>query len=167
MSELIKSKRVTDNPVLLKSKYGKALHCLLLPLQDDKLLLPNTAVAEVITYINPESIDNAPDWLMGTITWRDIRIPLVSFELLSGLAVTSGGTRRIAVLNTLNGNQHIPYIAILIQGIPQLRLIQEDSIQDEDIENDKLTIASVVKVNGEQVLIPDLDDLESRLKQIL
>ena len=167
MSELTNSKDTTDNPVLLKSQRGKAMHCLLIPLQEEKLLLPNTAVAEVITYVNPEPIENAPEWLMGKISWRDVHIPLVSFELLSGLTETNAGTRRIAVLNTLNGDQRVPYIALLMQGIPQLRMIQEDNIVDVDIESDKNAIARIVKVNDEQVLIPDLDDIESRLKQLL
>lgn len=169
MSDLTTFKTETENPVMLKSKYKNALHCLLIPLESEKIILPNTAVAEVITYVNPEPIDNAPDWLLGKISWRDQVIPLLSYESASGMERTGQSARRIAVLNTLNGSANLPYIAIIIQGIPQLRLIQEDSVSDEalpETHEQRQAIAATVKLNDEVVLIPDLDNLETRLQDL-
>src|SRR5690606_40453141 len=57
-----------------------SLSGLLLPLADRTLLLPNVAVAELIAYQTPQEIAHAPDWLLGRIIWRDLSLPLVSFE---------------------------------------------------------------------------------------
>ncbi|HEB55313.1 MAG TPA: chemotaxis protein CheW [Gammaproteobacteria bacterium] len=148
----------------LSGGHGKdILHCLLIPLQEVRILLPNTAVAEVISYTTPESVENAPDWMLGNIRWRDEKVPLLSFERLSGIGKQEHATRRIAVLNTLNGNPSVPYIALPIQSIPQLRLIQESSIvvteKDELID----VVAASIDFLGESVLIPDLDALEQKL----
>ncbi|MCW9024859.1 MAG: chemotaxis protein CheW [Gammaproteobacteria bacterium] len=169
MSDLTTFNSETENPVMLKSKYKNALHCLVIPLENEKIILPNTAVAEVITYVNPDAIENAPDWLLGKISWRDQAIPLISYELASGANETGISARRIAVLNTLNGNAQLPYLAILIQGIPQLRLIQEDNISDEELPDTyghRQAISACVKLNEELILVPDLDDLETRIQDL-
>ena len=169
MSDLTTFNSEAQNPVMLKSRYKNALHCLLIPLENEKIILPNMAVAEVITYVSPEPIENAPDWLLGKITWRDQIIPLLSYELASGASETNSSARRIAVLNTLNGNTQLPYMAILIQGIPQLRLIQEDNVSDEELPENyghRQAISACVKINEEQILVPDLDNLEKRIHDL-
>ena len=149
----------------LSSVHSKdTLHCLLISLQEVKILLPNTAVAEVIGYTLPEPVENAPDWLLGNIIWREEKIPLLSFELLSGLGKQEqAASSRIAVLNTLNGNSELPYIALLIQGIPQLRLIQEANIVVTEADEKMDVVAASIDFSGESVLIPDLDRLEQHL----
>jgi len=148
----------------LSSGHSKdTLHCLLIPLQELKILLPNTAVAEVISYTRPESVENAPQWMLGNIRWRDEKVPLLSFELLSGVGKQQHAVCRIAVLNTLNGNPHIPYIALLIQSIPQLRLIQESSIVVTEEDEQMDVVAASIDFSGESVLIPDLDAMEQKL----
>lgn len=148
----------------LSGRYSKdALHCLLLSLQGLKILLPNTAVAEVISYTSPESVENVADWMLGKIRWRDEKVPLLSFERLSGLGEQEHATRRIAVLNTLNGNPSVPYIALPIQGIPQLRLVQEASIVVTEKDELVDVVAASIDFSGESVLIPDLDALEQKL----
>ncbi len=142
------------------------LHCLLIGLQQVNILLPNTAVAEVIAYTLPEAIENVPEWFLGNIIWREEKIPLLSFELLSGKGSQEHTVSRIAVLNTLDGNPQLPYIAILIDGIPQLRLIQESNIvvTEDDSGND--VVAASIDLLGETVLIPDIDGLEQRLRNL-
>ncbi|VAX12241.1 hypothetical protein MNBD_GAMMA24-1410 [hydrothermal vent metagenome] len=145
----------------LPGKHGTdTLHCLLLPLQDVKILLPNTAVAEVISYTVPETVKDAPPWMLGYINWRDEKIPLLSFERLSGAGKQEHTTDRVAVLNTLNGNPHLAYIALQIQSIPQLRLIQESSIVVTETDEQTDVVAASIDFAGESVLIPDLDKLE-------
>ncbi len=148
----------------LSTVHGKdTLHCLLISLQGVKILLPNTAVAEVIGYTTPETIENAPEWMLGNITWRDENVPLLSFEQLSGMGEREHVVNRIAVLNTLNGNPHVPYIALPIQSIPQLRLIQESSIVLTEKDEQTDGVAASIDFFGESVLIPDLDTLEQRV----
>lgn len=143
------------------------LHCLLLSLQGTQILLPNTAVAEVIGDAMPDSVDDAPDWLIGNISWRDERVPLLSFERLSGAGKSEHTTGRIAVLNTLNGDSDLPYIALLIQGIPQLRLIQESIIVEANTHVDEYdVVAARMDLGDETVLIPDLDKLEKHVLEL-
>jgi len=148
----------------LSSVHSKdTLHCLLIPLQELKILLPNTAVAEVIGYITPEPVEDAPDWLLGNIIWRDEKVPLLSFERVNNIVQQEISGQRIAVLNTLNANPDLPYLAILIDGIPQLRLVQESSLVVAEKNNEFEMVAASIELSDEKVFIPDMDKLEQQL----
>lgn len=151
--------------------YGKkmdAVHCLLLPIFGEDLLLPNAAVAEVVSYSEPEVVAEAPEWLLGRIAWRDQYIPLISFEVASGGELPPVLKQsRIAVLNTLNGNSALPYIGVVTQGIPHLQVVQERGIErDEEPADPRTSVADYVTLNGESALVPDLDNLEQRLLRL-
>lgn len=153
--------------VSLPGRRLDAVHCLLIPLHKETLLLPNAAVAEVIAYSDPEPIPDAPDWLHGWLSWRDRKVPLISFEVASGRKVPSDIQRqRIAVLNTLNSNPRVPYIAVLIQDIPRLHLVQPDTITERNDVNPRQSITAQLLADGEPVIVPDLDDLEQRVERL-
>jgi len=145
-----------------------AVHCLLLPLHLDIALLPNAAVAEVIPFIEPAAVEDAPEWLAGYITWRERRVPLVMFEAASdGEVGRVHKGCRIAVLNTLNGNSDLPYLAIVMQGLPSLQIVRSNMIQYADRPTmQRQSIKAYVNLNGVAAIMPDIDDLESRLMRI-
>jgi len=145
-----------------------AVHCLLLPLQNDIVLLPNAAVAEVIPYSEPSAIDDAPEWFVGFINWRERRVPLIMFEAASdGEVGRIHRGCRIAVLNTLNANSELPYIAIVMQGLPSLQIVRANTIQYADHPSmQRQSIKAYVNLNGVAAILPDIDDLENRLMRL-
>ncbi len=153
--------------VALPGRRLEAVHCLLIPLHKETILLPNAAVAEVIAFSEPETIPDAPDWLQGWLHWRDRKVPLISFEVASGRKMSAEMQgQRIAVLNTLNSNPRVPYIAIMIQDIPKLFLVQPDTLKERNDANPRPSIAAQLVAEGEPVIVPDLDDLEQRVERL-
>jgi chemosensory pili system protein ChpC len=153
--------------VALPGRRLEAVHCLLIPLHKETMLLPNAAVAEVIAYSDPETIPDAPDWLQGWLSWRDRKVPLISFEVASGRKMSADMLgKRIAVLNTLNSNPRVPYIAVMIQDIPKLYLIQPDTLTERSDVNPRQSIMAQLLADGEPVIVPDLDDLEQRVERL-
>ena len=152
----------------VQRKQFETVHSLLLPVNKEILLLPNAAVAEVITYSEPEKVNDAPSWLLGMMNWRERRIPLVSFETISeGEPGKTHKNCRIAILNTLNGNNKVPYIGILTQGLPSLQVVRPNSIQYTDKPSiPRQSIVAYVNLNGVAAIIPDIDDLETRILNI-
>src|SRR3546814_9032226 len=68
-----------------------------------RLLLPNATISEVLSYADPEPVENAPEWLLGRIRWRGWQLPLVSFSRIAGLAEEQGGLgSKVAVLKALD-----------------------------------------------------------------
>ncbi|WP_397377277.1 chemotaxis protein CheW [Pseudomonas sp.] len=134
---------------------------LLMPLSDRTLLLPNVAVAELIPYRAPQVTEGMPDWFLGQIAWRDLRLPLLSFEAASdGQAVVNSGSR-VAVINALGGRPMVKFIAVLVQGIPRCIKLEANLARAEAVLS-PLELDAVQL--GEAVLkIPDLIGLEQKL----
>ena len=66
---------------------GDELYCLLVPLGEDRLLVPRGCISEVINYQAPTPMEGAPAWYLGTIAWGGRRVPLMSFEAACGNAL--------------------------------------------------------------------------------
>lgn len=146
------------------------IHCLMITLTKEMIILPNSAVAEVVGYLEPEVLEGSPDWFLGRITWRERLVPLISIEQASSsndvIDKKLKGTR-IAILNTLNGNSELPYIAIVAQGIPRLNVIRQEELQTiETLPANRSSIAEIASLNGQEFIIPDIDDLENRILNI-
>lgn len=159
---------VSTTEISPKGKRIDAIHCLTIPLYEETAMLPNSAIAEVVSYSSPEVVENAPEWFLGYVNWRDYRVPLISFEAISGKEVKPAKkSSQIAVMNTLNGNTQVPYVAMLTQGIPSLAIVQEQSLEHKNTDNDeRQSIAAIVDVGGAELLIPDIDDIEQRLMRL-
>ncbi|HQQ62869.1 MAG TPA: chemotaxis protein CheW [Pseudomonadales bacterium] len=135
---------------------------MLLPVGDKQLLLPGVAVAEIVNYSYPERPDDAPAWFYGNITWRKLSVPVVSFEILNGQEMprnTSG--RRIAVLNNTGVHDALPFIAIVIQGIPRLvRITTKDITEETGLSLAPAERMAARLANSELVFVPDVGELE-------
>jgi len=145
------------------------LRCLLLPQKTSTLLLPNTAVAEVTDYFPPETTDHSPDWLLGLLSWRGQNVPLVSFESFFSGSAEQETPRQIAVLNSLNGNPEVPFIAVTISDLPRLALVSPSEIayvEGGDKEDDAEVILARMNFSGEFVVIPNIDFIEDRVIQL-
>ncbi|ERI52879.1 chemotaxis protein [Pseudomonas sp. EGD-AK9] len=135
---------------------------LLVPLADRTLLLPNVAVAELIPYRVPQVSEGMPAWFLGQIAWRDLRLPLLSFEAASGGQAQIAGGARVAVLNALGGRPKVKFIALLVQGIPRSLKVASD-LAAADVVLAPLELGAA-RVGEDVVRIPDLIGLEQLLE---
>ncbi len=138
---------------------------LLLSLSDRLLLLPNTAVAELVAYRNVQPAVNSPSWLLGQIAWRDLSLPLLSFEAASSQTAVNLDSARVVIINAIGGRPKFRFFALLIKGIP--RSVRIDSalqrLPDEALEALEL---DAVSIDGETAKIPDLVALEQLLADL-
>ena len=89
-----------------------SVRCLMLTLHRVSMLLPNTLVAEVTDLTEVNTAANMPDWLRGFVSWRGRNVPLISFEVMLGQETVGRlDEGRMVVINTLNDNVKVPFIA--------------------------------------------------------
>ena len=140
----------------------------LIPLLNLHLILPNTAIAEVIAYHEPQPVEEVPDWVIGLTTWRGLRIPLISFETASiNQAVEIHHRNRIIVLNTLRSSDTLPFYAIISQGIPRLMVLDSSTILDApNVEDEQKFVLRQVLVEGNPAIIPDQNALEQAIAEL-
>jgi len=134
-----------------------------------RLLLPNASVAEVITFSDPEPVENAPDWLLGRIRWRGWRLPLLSFSRLTGWSQEGGQIgAKVAVLKALGGNPRLPYFAVLSQGFPRLVTVSNAGLTEtRDGKDQPLGVHSQVMLNDDVAVVPDLMSIELLIDKAL
>ena len=134
---------------------------LILPLADRNLLVPNVALAELIPYRPPQTSPGLPAWMLGQVAWRDLRLPLRSFEAAAGGQATVGPGARVAVLNALGGRPQVKFLALLLQGIPR-SLKLEDNLPRTNAPLAALEL-DAVQLGLDVAKIPDLVALEQML----
>ncbi len=139
----------------------------MIPVTGGRVLLPNATVAEVITYTVPEKIVDAPDWLLGRLSWRGWRLPLFSLPVLAGHAAEEDTRNsRVTVLKALSGNAKMPFIAMLAQGFPRLTTITSDLLLTTG-DNTEVGpgVHSEVLVRDDNAIIPDLASIEKMIME--
>jgi chemosensory pili system protein ChpC len=147
----------------------REIRCVLVPVGNLRLLLPNATIAEVVTQSPAEPVANAPEWLLGRISWRGWRVPLVSFTQLAGTEPGDAELSvRVAVLKALGGNPALPFIAVLTQGFPRLATLNAELIiPTHDGKPLPQGVRAQVLVRDDVAMIPDLEWIESELVDLL
>ncbi|MCP5313215.1 MAG: chemotaxis protein CheW [Chromatiaceae bacterium] len=138
---------------------------MLIPMREGRMLLPNATVAEIIGYREPDPISHPVSWIQGQINWHQRRILVVDFERLLGRQVIGAGVRqRIAVCYGLNPEKGWPLLGLVAQGIPRLLRVNREVIDAaRSSQPGKAPVRMTLWSGGEELLVPDIDYLQSQL----
>lgn len=147
----------------------REIRCVLVPVGNLRMLLPNATIAEVVTYSAPVPLAGAPDWMLGRIAWRGWQVPLVSFTQLAGAPEGDAElSMRVAVLKALGGDPKLPFIAVLTQGFPRLTTLNAELILPTHDGSDLPPgVRAHVLVRDDVAVIPDLEWIEAQLLDML
>ncbi len=144
------------------------VRCLTLPLHGMVMMLPNTVVAEVLDFRVIEKAANLPAWVLGMLSWRGRSVPVIAFEKLVGreMGMHSEETRLI-VCNTMSGSTNVPFIALQIEGIPHLLQVDNSMLSyDTDAGQTEPAILANLRLQGESVIVPNLNVMEKMLERL-
>ena len=147
---------------------NRQLAAMLVPVLNDKLIVPGSVIAELIPFEAPEPVDGAPGWHLGEIHWRNQKVPVVSFEQAnvgSSPVNTKRNHDRIAILNVITEGCELAFYGLALQGIPSsLRLMESDITPLKHADKDAGELVSCqIQTAGVRAVIPDLEKLEALL----
>ena len=140
------------------------LYSLLVPLAEDRLIVPRASVAEVVRFSKPDHEAGAHNWMLGTVSWNGRKLPVMSYEGALGKDVPAvTGRTRIVVFYASAGQLKTGYFGVLTQGFPQLVRVNKDVLKLDTTEGwpADAPVLCRVKMINEYPLIPDLEKLES------
>jgi len=150
----------SNAPLAVQQDTPEEIPCLMLQMAGRTLLVPTVSIAEMVSYSAPQPIEQAPDWLLGMVEWRNIQVPVLSFEVLNGEANPGTAIRsRLAVFNNTGVSDDLPFIALPTQAIPKLLRLSSQDIVESD-ENNQPFDRMRVEVEDETLVIPDISSLE-------
>jgi len=148
------------------SKEAEELYSLLVPLAEDRLIVPRACVAEVVRFSKADHEAGSHSWMVGTTSWNGRQLPVMSFEGALGKEVPAAtGRTRVVVFYATTGQLKTGYFGVLTQGFPQLVRVNKDVLKLDATEGwpEDAPVLCRVKMINEFPLIPDLDKLESML----
>jgi len=144
------------------------LYGLLVPLLDERLLVPRACVAEVTGFQSLQEMPGAPPWYLGVATWNGRSIPVVSFEGACGRRTPPvGGRTRIVVFVCLGQKLPVGYFGVVTQGFPQLVRVNPEVIRPDEsrVFSERTPVLCQVRVVNELPLVPDLERLEEMIAE--
>ena len=142
------------------------LYSLLVPLSEERLIVPRACVAEVVRFSEPKQEAGAHNWMLGTVNWNGRDLPVVSFEGTLGkeIPVATGRTRIVVFIGS-TGQLKTGFFGAITQGFPQLVRVNRDVLKFDSADGwpKKAPVLCRVKMINEYPLIPDLEQLEAML----
>lgn len=144
----------------------RELYSLLVPLSEDRLILPRACVAEVVRYTRPEQRTGSQNWMLGTINWNGRALPVVAFEGTIGKDIPAAtGRTRVVVFYSSTGKIRAGYFGMLTQGFPQLVRVNREVLKLDATEGwpEDAPVLCRVKMINEYPLVPDLEALEAMI----
>jgi len=148
------------------SATDEELYSLLVPLVDERLIVPRACVAEVVRYTPPVQKDGSQNWMLGTISWNGRDLPVVAYEGAIGKDIPApSGRTRVVVFYSSTGAVRAGFFGILTQGFPQLVRVNEEVLKLDSTEGwaPEVPILCRVKMINEFPLIPNLETLENMI----
>ena len=142
-----------------------AVRCMLLPLSSINLLIPNSAVAEIIGYSSPRPLPDTSEWFSGVVLWRGVYVPVVKVEEMCAVdAALVSPRNRIAIIYNPIKDDELPYLGIHVQDIPRAYLAEVENMESGSDDGLSQHLLSRVDEDHYFRFIPNLDSIIADLK---
>ncbi len=138
-----------------------AIRCMLLPLKDKLLLIPNTTVMEVVHFPHTEPAETAPDYWVGHFNWRTQQPPIIDIDaLLAQRPAENQDATHVCILKGIHKPDTLNAYALPCYAPPQLININMDTLQSLTQTKDDWLYGQI-NIGSKATLIPNLDALEA------
>ncbi|MDC9725299.1 MAG: chemotaxis protein CheW [Gammaproteobacteria bacterium] len=140
--------------------------CMLIPLQQHYLLLPNSTIAEVIPMPRLSSANDKPNYWVGECNWHEKRLPVIDLEsLVENEDYDMVDAHKLCVLHGINNNVDVNTYALPCYGIPQLIHLNESALKLAQDSETSDFLHYKIQIGKKEAYIPNLDKIEETLSQ--
>lgn len=162
----------------LEMLYAMQIRC-----GDRKLVLPRNAIIELKPFTEPEPLQSpqtrklitAEPWILGSVMYRNLPVPVLSLEMLiDGASEIERRRCRVCILHGIGNALLPPMYAVICQGFPSLLEIPgklnenvADQIAPENPDADNPYIAAQIQLGGYLCAVPNLPNIEQALAQAI
>lgn len=143
------------------------LRCILLPTTDYKLLLPHSAVEEILPFAVIEEKKDKSNYILGVLNWRRFQLPLISMEVLDNKTRPEIKRRtRAAVIQFISADGEVKYFSIILSGMPKMLVLAATDLIDLDEDSLPACTLKKVSLNEDVAYIPDISAIEYVLHKL-
>jgi chemosensory pili system protein ChpC len=145
---------------------NREMACLILPLDECDLLLPNDCVAEVMPWRRVKPAAGLPRWCPGTLVWRNHTVAVVDFSVLAGLRDQPRMNRRaLVVVNRITLREGSALYAFACAGLPRVLRASESELQDAPDSESRQGALAAIQLGSDTAFIPDLRFIEDEVSR--
>lgn len=143
------------------------IECVLMPQFEVNLLLPRASVLDLIETQDMQIVVDLQGGIIGKIQWQGWTVPLISFEAASRDTIPKFNLQtRAVVIHSVGNDETHPYIALTVQGEPEVMSLSDNDIKVVSREKESDFIQSKVLLHTKtEAIIPDLSMLASYTSQ--
>ncbi len=138
------------------------MSCLIIPVGETNLLLPNVTVAEILPWRKIKKWDSAPRWCLGLLGWRGETVPVVRYEKLNDAYCSAEAGRCLLIMNRTQAGSARAFYGLAVDGLPRLVRLGNDDLKNISATL-KIADAAHLQVGLEQATVPRLSYLEELL----
>ena len=143
--------------------------CMLIPLRQHYLLLPNTTIAEVIPMPAITPIQDKPQYWLGQYRGHSQHLAIIDLEnLVEQSSDQNDDANKLCIVFSVNTNNKLQTYALPCHGAPQLIHLNETALRlvdDGQAESEFLHCRT--HIGNKVAYIPNLDKLEETILQHL
>jgi chemosensory pili system protein ChpC len=146
-----------------------AIECVLIPQFEVNLLLPRASIVDLIDGEDMQIVVDLQGGIIGKIQWQGWTVPLISFEAASNETIPKFNLQTKAlIIHSLGDEEVRPYIALTVQGDPEVFNIGDNDIKAVGKEKGNDFVKSKVLLHAKtEALIPDLATLVTYTSQYI
>lgn len=146
---------------------NEAIECVLMPQFEVKLLLPRASVVDLLDAEDMRIVVDLQGGIIGKIQWQGWTVPLISFEAASSDTIPKFNLQtKAVVIHSLADDEVHPYIALTVQGDPEVMTLAEGDVKALGKEENNDFVQSKVLLHTKtEAIIPDLATLVSYTSQ--
>ena len=144
----------------------KEIRVIVAPLSHGHVLLPGSVVAEIVSHTEPEPLKNTPAWMLGELQWKGWQVPVISYAGMMNKRTRDPVTdqTRILIFKTLSEQAPVPFIGMLIQGMPRMANLDQDTLKEPKRQNCPNGVFRKVLLDDDEAVIPDLDGISQLIE---
>ena len=138
--------------------------CMLIPLQQHYLLLPNTTLAEVIPMPQLDEVNGKPQYWVGQCNWHSWQIPVIDLEgMVQDNPADTADANKLCVIRGINDSSSVSVYGLPCYGVPQLFYLTESALKPVENADESNYLHSQIQIGNNIAYIPNLDNIESAL----
>jgi chemosensory pili system protein ChpC len=147
---------------------SEVISCVLIPLQQHYLILPNASIVETIPLPRINQDINKPDYWVGNYDWNTTLIPVINLDtLIEGKGSEIIDANKLCIIRTINPKTTVTAYALPTHGAPQLIQLNQTALQLLPQTKSSEFIHCEIKIGNKTAIIPNLDAIEATIQTFI
>jgi len=144
---------------------SETLSCLIIPIGETNLLLPNVTVAEILPWRKIKKWEVAPQWCMGLLNWRGETVPVIRYEKMNDINISAESGKCILIMNRTQPGSAREFYGLAVDGLPRLVRLGNDDFRN-CTNALKVADAAHLQIGLETATVPRLSYLEEQISTL-